>query len=220
MTRFACIRVIFDIRVNQRYSISDNPCHFLLHLDCDKLWLETKEAVLTERQRIILGVIAVFALFVAGLLSFVLVQNGTIRADINPTASALNFTGSLATSSEGVTVSVDAENRDCLVRNTPSRWAIVVQNDSLEKVDEVLILKVQGMSGLSLANYQPSWQTQGAHQEATINIGAMSSGQIVTFELTGAPNASVASVIAGLSDSTGFIYTTTTGLSVTAKNSC
>ena len=220
MTRFACIRVIFDICVNQRYSISDNPRYFLLHLDCDKLWLETKEAVLTERQRIILGVIAVFALFVAGVLSFVLVQNGTIRADINPATNALKFAGSLATSSEGVTVSVDAENRDCLVKNVSSRWTVIVQNDSPDKVDEVLILKVQGMNDISIANYQPSWQTQGGYQEAAIKIGAMASGQIVTFELSGVPRSFNTALSASLSDGTGFVYTTTAGLSVAAKNSC
>ena len=161
-----------------------------------------------------------FALFIAGVLSFVLVQNGTIRADVNPATNALKFAGSLATSSEGVTVSVDAENRNCLVEQTPSRWTVVVQNDSQQAVDEVLILRVQGMKDLSIANYQPSWQTRGAYQEATIKIGTMASGQITTFELSGTPHTFNTALSASLSDGTGFIYTTTAGLSVAAKNSC
>lgn len=175
---------------------------------------------MTERQRIILGIIAVFALFVAGVLSFVLIQNGTIRADVNPATAGISFTNSLATSPDDVTVGVDTTSRACLVRKTTSRWTIVAQNDSAEAVDETVIIKAQGFGDLKLADYEPIWQTQGSYEEATINIGRMNSGQIVTFELTGAPSASNATVAAALSDSTGFIYSTSAGLTVPVKNAC
>ncbi len=175
---------------------------------------------MTERQRIILGVIAVFALFVAGVLSFALIQNGTIRADVNPTSSGMSFTNSLVTSPEKVTLGVDTTSRVCLARNAVSRWTIVAQNDSTEAVDETIIIRAQGMSDLKLADYEPTWQTQGNYKETTINIGRMNSGQIVTFELTGTPSASNTSVLAAISDTTGFIYSTSAGLTVPVKNTC
>jgi len=167
---------------------------------------------------------AVFALFVAGLISLLL-QDSVIKADTASVISSMpTFTADLATSSSGITVAVGAVSgsEEC-VAPSAGRWRVVVQNDTLTALDNVALrFQVEGVSesGVQLVDYRPQWQTKGRQVATTLYLGEMSGGQVNTFFLDIVPSGDAVTVAASASDDSGFVYDTWAGQELDVDERC
>jgi hypothetical protein len=145
-------------------------------------------------------------------------QNGVIMADVN--TAKVEFSSGLVTGSNGITVSVDNQDRACLTRGGLAGWTITAQNDSRDESDVTLAFRISGLKELEVLNYNPSWQTDGDAEQAYLRLGTMAPGQISVFELSGNTLGDIATVAVSPSDSSGFIYNTWAGTKTIVRNSC
>lgn len=177
-----------------------------------------------ERQRIILGSMAVFALFVAGVISLLL-QNSVIKADTVTTYATMSqFESDFITTKDGITVAVSAisAGEDCVVPSA-GRWRVVVQNDTQKSLRNIALrLQVEGASegGVQLVDYKPQWFIRSGVSSATLYLGEMSSGQVNTFFLDVIPDGDSVAVAASASDDSGFIYDVWAGQRLSVDKNC